>query len=413
MNPILAGFLFLFPLVMSVTWTVGGAARFLLSEVGKRAGRRPAAASLDIPVSLVIPCFNEARHLGSTVGKALAINSRNFEVIAVDDGSTDDTARILAVLAKSDPRLRVLSLGVNQGKAAALRAAARVAAHEILICIDGDAYIDADAPAWLAAALAKDSELGAVTGNPRIRNRGTLLGKIQVGEYSAMIGMIKRTQTLFDCLFTLSGVIAGFRKSAVAAVDYWGLDALTEDMDITWRLQRAGWRTTFEPRALVAILTPETLKGLWRQRLRWAMGGAQVMARNVETLWMPAPISLRFLMAEMLLSVAWSYLFVATTLYGLGALVVTLLSGDTGSLDWGLGSAGLVLAGCGITQMAVGVALDKRYDPEIGSIVAHLIWYPLVFWLLQTTTTVVAYPMVAMRRRGLRATWVSPDRGRP
>jgi biofilm PGA synthesis N-glycosyltransferase PgaC len=171
-NPILAGFLFLFPLVMSVTWTVGGAARFLLSEVGKRGGRRPAAASLDIPVSLVIPCFNEARHLASTVGKALAINSRNFEVIAVDDGSTDDTARILADLAKSDPRLRVLSLGVNQGKAAALRAAARVAAHEILICIDGDAYIDADAPAWLAAALAKDSELGAVTGNPRIRNRG-------------------------------------------------------------------------------------------------------------------------------------------------------------------------------------------------------------------------------------------------
>ncbi|MFZ9478161.1 MAG: poly-beta-1,6-N-acetyl-D-glucosamine synthase [Steroidobacteraceae bacterium] len=412
MNPILASFLFLFPLVMSVTWTVGGAARFFLTEVGKRVGRRPTADSLDIPVSIIIPCFNEAQHLAATVGKALSINSRNFEVIAVDDGSTDETARILSDLARATPRLRVISLGDNQGKAAALRAAARIATHEMLICIDGDAYIDADAPAWLAAALSADPRLGAVTGNPRIRNRRTLLGKIQVGEYSAMIGMIKRTQTLFDCLFTLSGVIAGFRKSAVVAVDYWGLDALTEDMDITWRLQRADWRTTFEPRALVAILTPETFKGLWRQRLRWAMGGAQVMARNLETLWRPAPVNLRFLMVEMVLSVVWSYLLVASTLYGIGALVITWISGATWTPEWTAGSAGLVLAACGITQMAVGVALDRRYDPEIGSIVGHLFWYPLVFWLLQTATTVVAYPMVAFRQRGIRATWVSPDRGR-
>jgi biofilm PGA synthesis N-glycosyltransferase PgaC len=411
-NSILAGFLFLFPLVMSVTWTVGGAVRFLLREVGTRADRRPAAASFDIPVSLVIPCFNEARHLASTVRKALAIHSRNFEVIAVDDGSTDDTARILADLAQADRRLRVLSLGVNQGKAAALQVAARVATHEILICIDGDAYIDADAPAWLAAALAGNSKLGAVTGNPRIRNRGTVLGKIQVGEYSAMIGMIKRTQSLFDCLFTLSGVIAGFRKSAVVAVGYWGLDALTEDMDITWRLQRAGWRTAFEPRALVAILTPETLRGLWRQRLRWAMGGAQVMARNLDTLWTPAPANLRVLMAEMLLSVAWSYLLVGTTLYGAAMLLVLWFSGATWSPEWSAGSAGLVLAACGITQMAVGVGLDRRYDPGIVAIIGHLIWYPMVFWLLQTVTTVVAYPMVVLRRRGLRATWISPDRGR-
>ncbi|MFM8518537.1 MAG: glycosyltransferase family 2 protein, partial [Nevskiaceae bacterium] len=141
---------------MSVTWTVGGAARFFLTEVGTHARRRPAAGAFDIPVSLVIPCFNEARHLASTVGKALSIHSQNFEVIAVDDGSTDETARILADLAKTDSRLRVVSLGVNQGKAAALRAAARVATHEMLICIDGDAYIDGDAPAWLAGALTAD-----------------------------------------------------------------------------------------------------------------------------------------------------------------------------------------------------------------------------------------------------------------
>lgn len=56
---------------------------------------------------------------------------------------------------------------------------------------------------------------------------------------------------------------------------------LTEDIDISWKLQRAGWNIHFEPNALVWILMPETFNGLWKQRLRWAMGGAQVLIKNI------------------------------------------------------------------------------------------------------------------------------------
>ena len=69
--------------------------------------------------------------------------------------------------------------------------------------------------------------VAAVTGNPRIRTRSTLLGRIQVGEFSSIVGMIKRAQRTFGRLFTVSGVITAFRKSAVhevGSVSYTHLD---------------------------------------------------------------------------------------------------------------------------------------------------------------------------------------------
>lgn len=51
---------------------------------------------------------------------------------------------------------------------------------------------------------------------------------------------------------------------------------ITEDIDISWKLQLNQWTIFYEPRALCWILMPETLKGLWNQRLRWAQGGASI-----------------------------------------------------------------------------------------------------------------------------------------
>ncbi len=63
------------------------------------------------------------------------------------------------------------------------------------------------------------------------------MGKIQVGEYSSIIGLIKRTQRIYGNVFTVSGVIAAFRRSALAEVGYWSDDMITEDIDISWKLQ--------------------------------------------------------------------------------------------------------------------------------------------------------------------------------
>ena len=405
MDALIANYLFFFPLVMSLVWTTGALYTWFRYERHTPRHDSPPDASHLPPVSIIIPCFNEAAHIVETIRCALAVRHPDFEVIAVDDGSTDGTGVILDSLAESSRRLRVVRQAFNQGKAAGLKAGALEATHEILICIDGDARIDPHAPTWIAAAFAADQGLGAVTGNPRIINRSTLLGRMQVGEFSAMIGIIKRAQLLLKRLFTVSGVIAAFRKSAVQQVDYWTLDALTEDIDMTWKLQRAGWRATFEPHALVWILTPETLHGLWRQRLRWAMGGAQVMRKNMDIFWSQRSYGMRLLMLEMIASVTWCYLL------AISSLVWLIRHFFMAEQFFPLATSGVILGLCCVVQFTTGAIIDRRYDERVMRDLIWSIWYPLAFWLLQFATTIVAYPLVLMRRRGTPATWVSPDRG--
>ena len=108
-----------------------------------------------------------------------------------------------------------------------------------------------------------DDRLGALTGNPRIRNRASLLGRLQVGEFSSIVGLIKRAQTVHGRVFTVSGVVCAFRKRALAAAGWWSPAALTDDVEVTWRIQLAGWQVAFEPKALCWILqTLTTVVGL-------------------------------------------------------------------------------------------------------------------------------------------------------
>lgn len=204
----------------------------------------------------------------------------NYEIVAVNDGSTDNTSAILDEMMRNDPRIQVIHQAKNQGKSVALNTAAYLADSDYIIGIDGDALLHHDAIPWFLHHFLTGPQVGAVTGNPRIRTRSTLLGRLQVGEFSSLVGLIKRAKRVFyRQLFTASGVITAFRRSALRDVDYWSQDILTEDMDITWKLQLRDWDVRFEPRALAWILMPETIKRLWNQRLRWAMGGLQIISK--------------------------------------------------------------------------------------------------------------------------------------
>ena len=208
-----------------------------------------------------MPCYNEADNGEDTLLAALNQNYPHIEVIAINDGSSDGTAQMLNRLAAQHERLRVVHLAQNQGKAMALRMGALAARSEYLVCIDGDAMLDPDAAAYLVAPLIDNPRVGAVTGNPRIRTRSTLIGRIQVGEFSSIIGLIKRTQRVYGQVFTVSGVVAAFRRTALDRVSYWSLDMITEDIDISWKLQRDHWSIFYEPRGLCWILMPRRCAG--------------------------------------------------------------------------------------------------------------------------------------------------------
>jgi biofilm PGA synthesis N-glycosyltransferase PgaC len=253
--------------------------------------------------------------------------------------------------------------------------------------------------------------VAAVTGNPRIRNRSTILGRVQVGEFSCIVGTIKRAQKTFGRIFTVSGVITAFRRLAVHQVDYWSTDALTEDIDITWKLYRAGWEVRFEPRALTWILMPETLRGLWKQRLRWATGGAQTLLKNLDAWLRPSQRLLWPLLLEMMASAAWAYALLLLLLVWL--LGLALPTGIIPPVASPLvpQSGGVLLGTVCMLQFVFSTWMDSRYDRGLGRTLFWMIWYPVAYWIIGAATTIVAYPSVIARRRGARARWVSPDRG--
>lgn len=409
---VMLGYIFYYPLFMSTLWIFGAIFFYFKNEKRYLGHKIPPLRPGEEwqGASILIPCYNEGPNVRETIHHALNVDYPEFEVIAINDGSKDDTLEILLELARENPKLKVVNLAENQGKALGLQAGALVAKYEYLICIDGDALIDRDCVYWMVKHFIRYPEVAAVTGNPRIRNRTSLLGKIQVGEFSSIVGMIKRAQRSFGRLFTVSGVITGFRKAAVHEVGYWSPDMLTEDIDVTWKLQRNGWDVRFEPRALVWILMPETLGGLWKQRLRWAMGGAQVMLKNVQVLFHPKQTHLWGLMTELLLSIVWAYsmvLVIAVWLLDLIFDLPMLMMTDSPILP---NESSVILIGMCLVQFAISKWLDGHYDKGLGQNYFWMIWYPFAYWIINLFTAVTALPKVVFGKKK-RARWVSPDRG--
>ena len=197
------GFVFFWPFFMSMLWIAGGLFFWFFRERHWRWGEEKAVPALegDPLVSVIIPCYNEEKNVIETIESVLNQSYTNIEVIAVNDGSSDDTGRVLNQLSELHSRLRVIHLAENQGKAVTLKTGTAAAKSEWLVCIDGDAILDTHAVAFLVAPMLENARVGAVTGNPRIRTRSTLVGKVQVGEFSSIIGMIKRTQRMYGQVF--------------------------------------------------------------------------------------------------------------------------------------------------------------------------------------------------------------------
>ncbi len=403
-------FCFGYPFVMAWYWMAGGALFYVTRERRMAPQDSPEAIEHWPPITILVPCYNEAENAEETVSTAAAVDYPEFEIIAVNDGSRDNTAEVLNGLAGRIPGLRVVHLAQNQGKATAMNTGALLAKHEILVCIDGDALLDPQALRWIARAFRRGN-VGGLAGNPRIRNRTSLLGRLQVGEFSSIIGLIRRAQTMYGRLFTVSGVICAFRKRALEDAGWWSPRTITDDIDVTWRIQVAGWRVIYEPNAVVWILMPETLRGLWNQRLRWAEGGAQMM---VDFFWPmvrgKAP-SLLPTYLNNLLSVVWSYVMLFSLcvgiLWAVGLAPPAVLPGFQLVPEWW----GLTLTITYLAQALVSHLVERRYEKDILKSLFWIIWYPLAFWMLSTATSVVALPRALFRPRKERTTWISPDRG--
>jgi biofilm PGA synthesis N-glycosyltransferase PgaC len=406
-------FVFFWPLFMSALWMSGGLYFWFYRERHWEWGEGTPAPTLEGNplISILIPCYNEGDNARETIEAAIRQRYTNIEVIAINDGSKDNTGEVLDQLANEHPRLRVIHLAENQGKAVALKTGAAAARSDFLVCIDGDALLDKDAAAYMVAPLLQYPRVGAVTGNPRIRTRSTLIGRVQVGEFTSIIGLIKRTQRIYGQVFTVSGVIAAFRRRALSEVGYWSPDMITEDIDISWKLQLRHWSVFFEPRALCWILMPETLKGLWKQRLRWAQGGAEVFIVNMRRLWAWEYRRMWPLFIEFCLSTAWAFAYAVSILLFVVGLLVPLPNSLHVAHLFPPAFTGLMLGVVCLLQFMVSLVIERRYEKGIAASLFWIIWFPVVYWMLSLFTTLVAFPKVMLRRQRTRARWISPDRG--
>lgn len=412
-STLLLNYVFYYPLVMSALWMSGGVYFWWRWERHWRWGpdQPPPNLAGHPRISILIPCYNEGRNANDTILAALAQDYDNLEVIVINDGSSDDTGAVCDALAEQHPNLRVLHLAHNQGKAMALRMGAMAANSEYLVCIDGDAMLTPEACRYLVAPLVDNPRVGAVTGNPRIRTRSTLIGQIQVGEFSSIIGLIKRTQRVYGRIFSVSGVVAAFRRSALDEVGYWSLDMITEDIDITWKLQMKQWQVFYEPRALCWILMPETLRGLWKQRSRWAQGGAEVFLKNLTAIVAWDQRRMWLLMIDYALSVLWAFaLAISILLWMLGSLAELPEPAQVAAFLPPT-YTGLALAAVCLLQFTISILIDHRYEPGLTKSLYWIVWYPFVYWLISFTTTLYSFPKVMLRLRRRRARWTSPDRG--
>ena len=313
-NFILEYFIFYYPLIMSLVWIQGAIFYFFHREIQDDYEDLPDLTDFHPKVSILIPAHNEEEALTSTLTAALASVYPDFEVIVIDDASTDKTAQIIREFCARDPRMRAIFMERNAGKAAALNAALFASTGEIIVTIDADAWLHKNAVAWLVQHF-KGPRVGAVTGNPRVRNRTNLISKIQVGEFSSIVGMIKRSQRILGKVLTVSGVIAAFRKQALLDVDLWDSDMATDDINVTWKLERRFWDIRYEPNSLCWILVPDTIMGLFKQRVRWAQGGTEVLLKykDVWRSWKQRRLWPVYI--EYVLSIFWSYCFIIFSIF--------------------------------------------------------------------------------------------------
>jgi cellulose synthase/poly-beta-1,6-N-acetylglucosamine synthase-like glycosyltransferase len=145
--------------------------------------------------------------------------------------------------------------------------------------MDGDTVFEPDTVRELVQPFA-DPAVGAIAGNAKVGNRGTLIGAWQHIEYVMGFNLDRRMYDLLRCMPTIPGAIGAFRRRALADVGGMSDDTLAEDTDVTIAVQRAGWRVVYAERARAWTEAPSSLGQLWRQRYRWSYGTMQALWKH-------------------------------------------------------------------------------------------------------------------------------------
>jgi poly-beta-1,6-N-acetyl-D-glucosamine synthase len=397
---VLLAFVALYPVCTAAMWMAGGVLFRVLDE--PTSSEEPAGGWPG--VSVLIPAYNEEAVIAISVTAALAVDYPELEVLVLDDGSTDDTVAAAQRAAGADPRCRVIRDPVNRGKADRLNLGLREARHDLFAVVDADTHVHSAALKLLVTRMSRSPLVAGVAGAPHVTNRGALLVALQVLEAAAIIGLIRRTQSVTGRVGVVAGVLGLFRRDRVLAVGGYDSRMATEDIDLSWKLLLAGWETVYEPHALVGMQVPTTLRALWAQRARWARGQGEVLRVHLRESCRLRNHRMWLLIIESLASLTWVIALAAS-------LVITVLGLAFGGEDlFGLALAwGIAIAVVATLQSLVALALERGYDPTIVRAFLVAALYPLAYWAIAASAALRSQTVALVRGpRGRRVIWDIP-----
>ena len=342
-------------------------------------------------VSILIPAHNESDILPYSLPAITSMDYPHYEVLLLDDGSTDKTLEVSKPFVETG-KLRVLHKPKNQGKAMALNDGIPCTRGEIIVIFDADAEPN---PNFLKLIVRhfRHPRVGAVTGHPRVKNTNSFLARIQLVEFASIIGLLRRSQRIWGRIVTISGIASAFRREALQDMGGFTPRAYTEDIEITWRLQKRFWDVRYDPKATVWMHVPETLTTFFRQRLRWARGLMQVLRWNADVIshWKWRRMWPVFI--ESFLSTTWVVAFALVLTFEI--LLFNLgLKEKLDFFEWGI-----IVATVSLIQLFTGLFIESKYDPDVRKFFPYAIYYPLIYWVMMIFVTLIAFPIIFKRSK--------------
>jgi len=235
--------------------------------------------------TVLIPAHNEAKVIVGAVNHILVSDYPNLEVIVVDDGSTDGTSDRMREHFSADPRVKLITIP-NGGKAAALNRGLREARGDVVVALDADTHFEKDAITKLVRWF-EDPQVGAVAGNAKVGNRVNLITRWQALEYVTSQNLERRALAALGCITVVPGAIGAWRREALEQLSGFPMDTLAEDQDLTMALLKAGFTVLYDSSAIGWTEAPDTIKGLAKQRFRWAFGTLQCLWKHRQVMLRP------------------------------------------------------------------------------------------------------------------------------
>ena len=344
-------------------------------------------------VSVLIPAYNEEKTILHTVRSVLASNYPRFEVIVINDGSTDNSRELLETHFANHPQVRLIHKA-NGGKAAASNTGIARAKYDYILSIDADTVMDEDAIALLMRNFTSRRVAG-VAGNVHVGNFHNFLTQTQRAEYIYGQSFDKEIYSLVNAIPVVPGAIGVWRKAAILEAGGYTTDTLAEDTDLTLQIRRAGHRIVYERRAVVVTEAPDSLAQFLKQRNRWMYGTLQclwkhrVMILNPRYGYLGLVILPEIILSFLFLGMVFMYFYLlvslllsyALTFFNTRADVSALVEADTTvTLMYVLGSLGIYYL---TNVLAVLFDNNRRKWQVLWYLPYQMVVYRLLLWVVQ------------------------------